>query len=301
MDLTKRKEWLSWRSKGIGSSDSAIIWGESPYKNRYDLYLEKISTDDPKENGNFATEKGQELEPLIRKRWKLVAAMDLSIESEWLPLNVDNGNKVMRCSLDGHEGLDNLIIAEFKFQGKDAHENIKKNICPRHYWIQVQHQLVVSGAKKAYLVSYNDELDTINYMEILPDIEFHNEHIRKCKSFWKEVLDKTPSDETLSFKKEIKTDNSDVNKDVAREYSEISAQIKILEEKQDTLKKFLIAANGTADKTDFEFVTVTKATRAGSIEWKSIPEIQALKKEYLDTFKKPDTEYFLVKVKSEKS
>lgn len=295
MDLT-RQEWLLWRRAGLGASDAAILHGKSPYKNRYDLYLEKTSTGEIKENGNFITDKGHELEPIIRKRWALIASLDLGIDAEWLPENVDSGGRVMRASLDGtaprHE-----VIAEFKFQGGKAHEDVKNGLVPEHYWIQVQHQLLVSGAKKAYLVSYNDKLDSVNYHEILPDVQFHNEHIRVCKAFWKEVLDKTPSEETLSFKKEIKTEGSARLLTVARKYAEMSELIKNLEKELEEYKKELISSNGTADKTDFEFVTVTKATRSGSISYKDIPEVKAMSKEYLSNFKAKDIEYFLVKVK----
>lgn len=302
LDLSDRKNWLGWRQKGIGSSDAAIIWGDSPYKNRYDLFLDKTMPQtydgEAKEENGYITFRGQELEPLIRKRWATIAAMDLNIESEWLPLNVDQGGKVMRASLDGvSDTTADKVIAEFKFQGKDAHKQVERGIIAGHYRIQIQHQLLVSGAKRGFLVSYNPELDTILYHEVLADVEFHNEHIRKCKSFWKEVLDKTPSGETLSFKKDIRKNDDAKAKILAQKYAVKSAELKMLEHEVEVLKKELIAANGNADKTDFEFVTVTKATRAGSVEYKNIPEVKALKPEYLDTFKKPDTEYFLVKVK----
>lgn len=291
----ERTEWLGWRKKGIGSSDSAILWNKSPYKNRYDLFLDKTSTEEPKESGNFATQRGQELEPIIRKRWATIASLDLGIDSDWPALNVDQGNKVMRCSLDGYALTgDGQIIAEFKFQGKEAHLNIAKGIIPDHYSIQVQHQLLVTGAKKAYLVSYNDELDTVLYLEILPDQTFHNEHIRKCKAFWKEVLDKTPSAETLSFKKEIKTESDIDLLDIAKNYVNTSMQIKNLENSLEQMKKQLIAANGTADKTDFTYVTVIKSSRAGSVDYS---KIEALKGIDLEPYRKPSTEYFLFKVK----
>lgn len=301
MDLTNRENWLQWRFKGIGSSDAPIIHGESPYKNRYQLFLDKTipqTEGKGREDNSYIAWRGHELEPIIRKRWATIAALELNIESEWLPLNVDQGGKVMRASLDGVTSTDaNKIIAEFKFQGKEAHEAILKKICPRHYWIQVQHQLLVSGAKKAYLISYNDKLDTINYMEILPDVEFHNEHIKKCKAFWTEVLNKTPSEETLSFKKDER-ENADAGmKIVAKKYAELKAKIEADEKELEKLKEKLLAAHGTADKTDFEFVTVTKAYRSGSVEYKNIPEVKALAADYLSNFKKPDIEYFTVKVK----
>lgn len=296
MDLTDKKNWLAWRSAGIGSSDAAIVWGDSPYKNRYDLFLDKTGQDikDEKKN-DYITFRGQELEPIIRKRWATIAAMDLNIESEWLPLNVDQGGKVMRASLDGvSDTTADKVIAEFKFQGKDAHKQVERGIIAPHYRIQIQHQLLVSGAKKGYLVSYNPELDTILYCEVLADVEFHNEHIRKCKSFWKEVLDKTPSEETLSFKKDIKKNDDSKMQILAKRYVETKKIIDDTEKILEELKKELIAANGVADKTDFEYVTVTKASRVGSVEYKEIPELKGVD---LEKYRKPSTEYFLVKVK----
>lgn len=302
MDLTKRENWLQWRQKGIGSSDAPIIHDESPYKNRHELYLAKVEPQtfngEEKENNSYIAWRGHELEPIIRKRWATIAALELGIESTWLPLSVDGGGKVMRASLDGCTTTDeNKIIAEFKFQGKEAHELIKQKTAPRHYWIQVQHQLLVSGAKKAYLVSYNPELDTLNYMEILADTAFHNDHIKKCKEFWSEVMAKTPSAHTLSFKKDERKEADAQLLILAKSYVDLSAKIKADEEELEKMKTKLIEAAGKADKVDFEFVTVTKAVRAGSISYSTIPEVIALSKEYIANFKKPDVEYYTVKVK----
>ena len=230
------------------------------------------------------------MEAIARKKWSIIAALELGIEDTWQPLNVGEENKVMRASLDGFCHSEN-IIAEFKFQGKEAHE---LKIIPKHYWIQVQHQLLVSGAKKAYLVSYNDELDTINYKEILPDRDFFNEHIKKCKEFWKQVTEKKPSEHTLSFKKEIKNNSDSKMKIIAKKYADLSEEIKKQEKELEELKKELIKASGDADKTDLEFLTVTKSSRAGSVEYKNIPELKGVD---LEKYRKPSTEYFLIKVK----
>lgn len=37
----ERKEWLDWRTKGIGGSDVSVIAGINPYKSVYQLWLEK--------------------------------------------------------------------------------------------------------------------------------------------------------------------------------------------------------------------------------------------------------------------
>lgn len=297
------KEWKIWRSRGLGSSDAPVVHGESPYKNRYQLFTDKITPQtfdgNEKQKNDYITWRGHELEPIIRKRWATIAALELGIESEWSPMNVDGGGKVMRASLDGqaHVSGAGYIIAEFKFQGKEAHEAVKQKICPRHYWIQIQHQLLVSGAKQAYLVSYNPDLDTVNYMLIEADTAFHNDHIKKCKEFWREVVEKTPSEYTLSFKKDERKADDAKLKVLAKNYSDLSAKIKAEEAELEEMKNQLIAAAGTSDKMDFEFVTVTKAVRAGSINYKEIPEVKAMTKEYISNFKKPDTEYFTVKVK----
>lgn len=291
--MMEKKEWLEYRKKGIGSSDAPIIHGESPYKNIYDLYLDKTTpVSDKDHEESFIQAKGHELEIVIRKKWAIIAALELGIESEWLPLNVAE-DKVMRASLDGYD-IPSNTIAEFKFQGKKAHEEVKKGFIPLHYWIQVQHQLLVSGAKKAYLVSYNDELDTVNYREILPDRDFFNEHIKKCREFWEEVTTKTPGEETLSFKKEIKNNSDSKIKIIAKKYADLSEEIKNKEKELEELKKELIKASGDADKTDFEFLTVTKSSRAGSVDYKNIPELKGVD---LEKYRKPSTEYFLIKVK----
>lgn len=60
------KEWLEWRSQGIGASDAPIIMGASPWKTPYKLWLEK-TTGQSDFQGNEATERGHALEDSARQ------------------------------------------------------------------------------------------------------------------------------------------------------------------------------------------------------------------------------------------
>ena len=60
------KEWLKWRSQGIGASDAPIIMERSPWKTPYKLWLEK-TTGQSDFQGNEATERGHALEDSARQ------------------------------------------------------------------------------------------------------------------------------------------------------------------------------------------------------------------------------------------
>jgi len=64
-----REEWLAYRRKGIGGSDTGSILGISPFRTARDLYFEKleiVSVEDDEENW-IAKEVGQRLEELVAK------------------------------------------------------------------------------------------------------------------------------------------------------------------------------------------------------------------------------------------
>ena len=46
---TNRAEWLKARRSGIGGSDVAAILGLNRYKSALDIYNDKISTEEPKD------------------------------------------------------------------------------------------------------------------------------------------------------------------------------------------------------------------------------------------------------------
>jgi len=201
-----REDWLRWRKKGIGSSDAASLWGHG-FRSIEDVYFDKISSEIKEEPSSYILELGNQYEPIARRLFSLYYNLDNFSDETFPAKNVAMADlPFMMASLDGSSD-DSDEILEIKYQGKlphyrvnnltllitDPHET-KKNSdgrVPYKYWIQMQHQLLVTGAKKCHFISYNPKCSPVLLSCIvLPDEMFHVEHIKKCTWFWECVLNK---------------------------------------------------------------------------------------------------------------
>jgi len=175
------KEWLKWRSKGIGGSDVPTIMGENPWKSRNYLIQEKLGNKKIW-GGNQATSQGQKYEPIIRAQ--IEKDLGLSI----IPLCIQSRkNRWMRASLDGitHKG-DKVI--EIKF-GKKVYSHVHQNNAPPEYHNgQLQHIIHLTGLDAIDYYCGAIDQPTIHLSikkdELYIEKMLENEHL-----FIKELLD----------------------------------------------------------------------------------------------------------------
>lgn len=166
-------DWHEFRRNGIGSSDAPIVAGISPYSTRYKLWLTKTGRH-KEEISHFGTERGHRLEPKARAwyEFKMGRKMDASTvinpEVPWL-----------RASLDGMSE-DGRKLLEIKCPGKKDHDIALAGGVPDKYYVQVQHQLLVTGAESVDYLSFDGETGVI--VTVYP----HEEYIAKL--FEMEVL-----------------------------------------------------------------------------------------------------------------
>lgn len=77
MQSISNDEYIIFRRKGLGTSDSSIVLGVNPYKTREQLIEEKLSrtiSDEERAIGKKSSVmKGKDLEPLIIKKWSIAA------------------------------------------------------------------------------------------------------------------------------------------------------------------------------------------------------------------------------------
>ena len=174
--IQNSEEWYVWRKGGIGSSDAPIIMGISPYKSPLMLYQEKIDGSISETKASYIQEKGHRLEPKARA----LLEIDLGITLPAKTIQWDEPN-YFRASLDGYNENEK-VIAEFKYVGKEKEE------IPKHYYCQMQYQLLITGAKKCYYVAYDcDKSENVTLhpvKEVLPDLEYQKRISEKCIKFW---------------------------------------------------------------------------------------------------------------------
>lgn len=141
-------EWLAYRQSRFNASESAAVLGLSPWQTPYQLWLQKTGRAANKPNA--AMLRGTELEPVAR------AAYEDQTELVMQPVVLEAGR--FSASLDGMT-LDGDLILEIKcpLRGtrSDLWQDVAVGAVPEHYVMQVQHQLMVSGAQTAHLWVYD--------------------------------------------------------------------------------------------------------------------------------------------------
>lgn len=286
-----RAAWLSWRKNSIGSSDAAAVHNESPYMTPLELYEEKFINKEIKENDNYILERGRTLEPIARKLFAAEYNMANGTDETFDPENFQLSDAIfMTASSDG-ASKDKKIGIEIKFQGAEAHEAVKDGKIARHYWIQIQHQILVCGFEYVYLVSYNPkaEVNKIYFTLVRPDKEFLQKHIEACAQFWangiKGVAPKETKDDFVTMKKAGMSEK-------AKRVAELKEQIDTLIEEMDSLKDEILAAV-IHPKTRIGPLRFSEVERVGAVDFKKIPELKGVD---LELYRKASSKYFKMTV-----
>ena len=145
-----RREWLRWRTNGIGGSDASVIAGCNPYKSVYELWKEKTGQTEPEEVENDYVHFGIVLEAVVRNEFMQrtglkVRAKNAILQSDEYPFMFAN--------------LDGIIYENGKksiFEAKTASaykEEEWKRGTPVEYQYQIQHYMAVTGAEKTYIAA----------------------------------------------------------------------------------------------------------------------------------------------------
>ena len=145
-----RKEWLKWRTKGIGGSDVSVIAGINSRRSVYQLWKEKTGQTEPEEEENDYTHFGTVLEPIVKKEF--TARTGLKVRAKKMILQ-SSEYPFMLADLDGVIKEDGKIcIFEAKTASAYKQEIWEKGV-PEAYILQVQHYMAVTGAEKAYVAA----------------------------------------------------------------------------------------------------------------------------------------------------
>lgn len=172
--------WYAFRHKHLGASQVPSVMGTCDFRTAKDLFEEKINPPDVKFS-NYATDRGKALEPLILSIFESKNRCFLSG-----PVLTYEDWPTLSASLDGFWKEKNAVI-EVKAPSRVKHIMALCELVPTTYIDQVQAQLLVTGADKAYYVSFHDdEPEGFNYaeVEVFPDLQRQKEILETCKKFW---------------------------------------------------------------------------------------------------------------------
>lgn len=151
-----RKNWLKIRRHGVGGSDVGKLIYPSKWGGPLSLYMEKISTEEPEDEGSDYTDYGTILEEALRGTYLPTALVRygipkkafeiyrspfvyVSADKEWEMANIDGLVEFKQpVEINGIQIPAEMIGAEFKTAGFQTGKQWDDNSIPETYYCQVQ-------------------------------------------------------------------------------------------------------------------------------------------------------------------
>ncbi len=166
-------EWHEWRKGGIGASDVPTLMLENPWESIADLWKRKTGRLEPRSE-NAAMRNGKDTEQAARE------ALGAFTGDFWAPICCeDDVFPELRASLDGWNGK---IPAEIKVPSTEAKWLEMSVAVPRYYYGQLQHQIAITEAARAYFWAYFEGRGNLLIVE--RDDPYIVEMGRRVTQFW---------------------------------------------------------------------------------------------------------------------
>ena len=284
-DYDNEDDWHELRAKRIGGSDIGAIIGVNPYKSIVDVYVDK--TEGSNFKGNELTHWGHMLEGTILKEFSnkhkelIVYEVPYSVVNDFLIANLDGALKDKETGDYG--------VLEIKTTSLWNKKDWEDDVIPQYYYAQVQHYLMLTGYKFAYIAVL---IGGQQYKEF--KIERSEEDINlirnKATEFYQEnLLKKIPpmpdgSDAYMNYLKQkaLEIENNEVIEfadleEKAAKIKELSKEINSLKKEQDLLKEEVMLElinNGTQKGVAGKFKF--------NIQTRKTPDFEAMAKENLE-------------------
>lgn len=237
--------------------------GVSPWKTKFQLYEEKVGLRESFQ-GNYATERGNRLEPQARAHYELLNDRDmppLLVMHETYPF--------LRAALDG-ANLAAKLCLEIKCPGEEDHEKALSGEVPEKYYPQVQHQLLVSGFQKCHYFSFYEGKGAL--VEVAPDFPYLERLLKEELLFWQCVTSKTPPE--LSDKDYSKIKEKDLLT-LLEQWKEAEMKAKAWQALADETREKILPQL-THKRCRGAGVRIFEVSRKGAIDYSKIPELKSI-------------------------
>lgn len=275
-----REQFLNSRRGKIGSSDAAIIMGESPYSTPYKLWRLKLGIDSPTETLPHMQE-GLDVEDEARLWFHMKTGIEVQpyqIHHDTIPY--------MIASLDGIS-QDKSTILEIKRPSLKDHEFCKNNAKPpKKYWIQMQHQLECINLNYGYYLSFYKD-DPI-LLTVFRDHNFIKTLLGKEAEFFYQMTNLVEPD--LIEDDYEKRDDEDWNF-TSCEIREYKDKIKELERKLEISENRLMFLS-QGKNCEGNGVRIRQIVRKGNIDYNAIPDLKVID---LEKYRKEPTTFWTIK------
>src|SRR5882757_7293515 len=184
--------WLDLRLEKITSTDCAPIMGRSKYKNKRDVWLDKMGRLETYVNA--AMKKGTLLEPECRN------FLEGKYGVEFPPKTyLSSTNEWQMASLDGYSAEAKTIV-EIKVVGENTFRRVESGLIPEQYALQCHHHMACCEDAEQVLLAFfrfneedlmiNYRIETIvKYPEMINRLthfenEFYRNHVITFKDPW---------------------------------------------------------------------------------------------------------------------
>ena len=256
-------EWLAYRQSRRNASESAAVLGASPWTTPYQLWLAKTGRSQTKVT--HAMQRGTELEPLARQAYE--AQTGLVME----PLVMEDGP--YSASLDGMTLAGDLVLeikCPLRGTRSDLWLDVRAGSVPEHYLIQVQHQLMVTGARKAHLWVFDGARG------VLAQIDRNEALMQRIRQGWDAFQPHHDRDTPPPLTEQdtlLRTDPA--WNDAARTFTTLKAQAEAIATQLEQARQRLVSM-AEHPREQGAGVTVTRFWKQGSVDYRKIPELQGL-------------------------
>lgn len=263
-EIQGTEAWLEYRRTRGGASEVAALFGASPFMPRNVRELYEVKTGQREVYVNDAMRHGNRNEPSARA--KLEDMLGEALEPQVVE---HTSNPRIIASLDG-QTMDGETIIEIKCPPKGrkskAWKQVEDNGKPdHHYWLQIQQQLLCSGATYCLFAVYDANTDEI----ITTQVESSAEWQDKIVAAWGEFFECLDNDIAPG----VKSERNDTDwEQAAREYRDARRQLEAAKEAEAKAKAALERLAGD-DITRGCGVSVAKYYVKGSVDYKAaIPD-----------------------------
>jgi putative phage-type endonuclease len=256
-------EWHTHRAQFRNASESASVMGLNPWQTPYQLWL--VRTGRMTVSVTAPMQHGTQMEPKAR------AAYEAQTDAVMQPLVLIDGD--YSASLDGITLEGDLIVeikCPYKAQASALWQAVSVGEVPEHYRIQVQHQLMVSGAASAHLWVFDGATGLL--VEIVRD-EVTMDTIRAAWDAFQTYLDSdTPPPlterDTVERADPAWTLAASIFVEAKRTAEEAAVSL-------DRARERLVGLASHASESGHG-VTVTRFFKQGNVEYKKIPQLKTV-------------------------
>ena len=256
-------EWHAYRQSRRNASESAAVLGLSPWVTPYQLWLVKTGRSETRVT--HAMQRGTDLEPLARAAYEEQTGLVM----QPLVLEADGYS----ASLDGMT-LEGDLVLEIKcpLRGtrSDLWQDVQSGQVPAYYGIQVQHQLMVSGADTAHLWVFDGDQGILHAIE--RDVTVM-ERIRAGWDAFQQYLTNDTPPPLTEADTVLRHDSAWIA--AAEAYAQAKREADALAERLEAARQALVAL-AQHPREQGAGVSVTRYWKQGNVDYKKVPQLQGL-------------------------